>query len=127
MIDAVVAGEALPDVAVGIGFVGHQGALGVRMSEDQRTQIARLNAIDMERPGAAAALNQRQDGAAITIAAFLLPAITAVKLPGRAVLFVTDEGFVDFQGLAFTAHRPEYICIGAIASRSRCVINHAVL
>src|SRR5579863_9558509 len=109
MINAFVAGEALADTAVLVRLVGHQGASLIGMGENDRMQVAGLDTINVERPSAPAALNQRQHGPPITIASLLQPATLIVELPSGALLFVADEGFVDFQGFALAAHRGEHI------------------
>ena len=110
-----MAREMITERGIMAAFIGHHRGFFRNIGLDDRDDIGRAGAIDMERADLSAfAVNERQDCILVAVAATL-----------NSSFFASDESFVRFD---YTTGPPKGVSSPErIASRSRCVMNQAVL
>lgn len=91
-----VAGEMVGKMSVLPGFVRHDRRLLGDVGADDGHEMGGRGAIDVEGPGGAAALDQRQQGVLVSVPA-----------ANGHVAFLSNERLVDFHDLALAAERHE--------------------
>ncbi len=93
VVDNAVVGELFADLSVLRRFIGHQVRAVVGMGAKDRNEVGLGDAVDVERAGAAAALNQSEDS--------VLMAASASDL---RTFLAADEGFICFHRSAVIPH-----------------------
>ena len=114
VVDGAMALEAPADPAIGAVLVGHQVALAVGVSADDRAQRASGDIFNLDRTGFAAALNERDDGDfASAVTSIAPPAAFIVELPRHrlGVIPLAEKGLVYLDRLTLATEWAEYIGI----------------